>query len=207
MIHGAHQVDREYRVTKELHQLGYPVPRPFIYCGDVNVIGSEFYVCEYVEGRVFNDTTLSSLTPAQRSQVYASLVEALAQLHAVRFEKNPVLSKLTSARKARTPYIKRQVKTWSMIYRQSMVKGQNDCKTQAAMDALMRLLSRPEFLPRQERICLVHGDFKLDQVQRARRREGYRVFYEMKTHLVHPQTARVEHGQFVGVQCASSGSI
>ena len=43
-----------------------PVPRMLAFCDDSTVIGTPFYIMEYVEGRVFWDPTLPGLTPAQR---------------------------------------------------------------------------------------------------------------------------------------------
>lgn len=43
------QVDREYRVQKALFAAGFPVPEPLLYCSDVSVIGTEFYVMEHVQ--------------------------------------------------------------------------------------------------------------------------------------------------------------
>ena len=43
------QVDREYKVISALHGVGFPVPRPFLYCEDSSVIGTEFYIMECVK--------------------------------------------------------------------------------------------------------------------------------------------------------------
>lgn len=43
------QVDREYCVQKALFSAGFPVPEPLLYCSDVSVIGTEFYVMQHVQ--------------------------------------------------------------------------------------------------------------------------------------------------------------
>lgn len=43
------QVDREYHVQKALFAAGFPVPEPLLYCSDVSVIGTEFYVMQHVQ--------------------------------------------------------------------------------------------------------------------------------------------------------------
>lgn len=43
------QIDREYRVQKALYAAGFPVPEPLLYCSDVSVIGTEFYVMQHVQ--------------------------------------------------------------------------------------------------------------------------------------------------------------
>ncbi|XP_074801660.1 acyl-CoA dehydrogenase family member 11 isoform X2 [Natator depressus] len=77
----AHKVDREYHVQKALFSAGFPVPEPLLYCSDVSVIGTEFYVMEHVQGRVFRDLTLPEVSPAERSALYVAMIETLARLH------------------------------------------------------------------------------------------------------------------------------
>ena len=43
------QVNREYEVQCALYKVGFPVPRPIIYCDDPSIIGTEFYVMEHVQ--------------------------------------------------------------------------------------------------------------------------------------------------------------
>ncbi|MEQ2212427.1 hypothetical protein XENOCAPTIV_030506 [Xenoophorus captivus] len=49
LLPGAHKVDREYRVQRALFSAGFPVPQPLLYCTDVEVIGTEFYLMEHVK--------------------------------------------------------------------------------------------------------------------------------------------------------------
>lgn len=43
------QVDREYHVISALHRVGFPVPQPLLLCNDASVIGTAFYLMEYVK--------------------------------------------------------------------------------------------------------------------------------------------------------------
>lgn len=43
------QVDREYLIIKTLSENNFPVPKPIIYCSDTSVIGTEFYLMQYVK--------------------------------------------------------------------------------------------------------------------------------------------------------------
>ncbi|XP_070289514.1 acyl-CoA dehydrogenase family member 11 isoform X2 [Myotis yumanensis] len=45
----AHKIDREFKVQKALFSIGFPVPKPLLYCSDASVIGTEFYVMEHVQ--------------------------------------------------------------------------------------------------------------------------------------------------------------
>jgi len=49
----------------------------------VSVIGTWFYVMEYVPGRVFTDPRLPGLDNDQRRRVYDSMCEVLANIHRV----------------------------------------------------------------------------------------------------------------------------
>ena len=52
-------------------------------CVDEAVIGTTFYVMDFLEGRIFRDARLPGLTPAERAAIYDELNAVLAQLHAV----------------------------------------------------------------------------------------------------------------------------
>ncbi len=66
LLPSAHAVDREYRVTKALYEKQFPVARPHSLCEDESVIGTAFYVMDYVEGRVLWDQSLPGMTKAER---------------------------------------------------------------------------------------------------------------------------------------------
>src|SRR5688572_566507 len=85
LLSSAHQVDREHRVMKALEGQ-IPVPRMRAMCDDPAVIGTAFYVMDYLEGRIFRDATLPGLQPAERAAIYDDLNATLAKLHQVDFE-------------------------------------------------------------------------------------------------------------------------
>ena len=66
LLPSAHAVDREYRVITALKNADVPVARSYALCLDDSVIGTIFYVMEYVEGRVLWDPLLPGLSPPQR---------------------------------------------------------------------------------------------------------------------------------------------
>ena len=56
-----------------------PVPRPYAYCSDESIIGSEFYLMEYVEGRIFVDPRMTAMEcPEDRSLAYLDAVRVLS---------------------------------------------------------------------------------------------------------------------------------
>lgn len=165
LLKGAHEIEREYKVTMELCKRGFPCAQPFAYCKDVSVMGSEFYVSAYVDGRVFHDSAMSELTERDRTLIYGSLVETLSKLHAINLDEpanKDAFSWLASKEKSATPYVERQIKSWYKNFSQSLVPGTFDPETAELMQHLQEQLLNN--LPCQPKTCVVHGDYKLDQV-------------------------------------------
>uniref|UniRef100_A0A673YKZ9 Acyl-CoA dehydrogenase family member 11 n=1 Tax=Salmo trutta TaxID=8032 RepID=A0A673YKZ9_SALTR len=152
LLPGAHKVDREYRVQNALFSAGFPVPQPLLHCTDAEVIGTEFYLMEHVQGRIFQDLRLPGVSAAERAALYVSAVEVLARLHSLD------LTTMDLEGYGRGPgYCKRQVSTWTKQYRAAAHKEIS------VMDKLSDwLLSN---LPTNDNeVALVHGDFRVDNL-------------------------------------------
>ncbi len=151
LLPSAHAVDREFRVTSALHAAGFPVARPLALCRDENVIGSMFYVMEMVEGRIFWSAALPDVSKDARGAIYRAEIETLAHLHSF----DPEAIGLGDFGRPGN-YFARQVDRWSRQYRASQTG------VIQAMDRLMEWL--PSTVPPQERVSVVHGDFRLDNL-------------------------------------------
>ncbi len=151
LLPSAHAVDREYRVIKALHAVGFPVPRPFVLCEDVSVIGTMFYVMEMVEGRVLWELALPEQTPAERSAIYESMISTLAQLQQLDYQKLG----LSDFGKP-TDYFARQITRWAKTY----------VSSQTAQIPLMDRLNAwlPAHVPPSDETTLVHGDYRMDNM-------------------------------------------
>jgi len=44
LLKGAHAIEREFRIQKALHSQNFPVPFPFHFCEDSEIIGTPFYI-------------------------------------------------------------------------------------------------------------------------------------------------------------------
>lgn len=80
----AHDMKREHRVISALYPTAVPVPEPVLLCEDESVIGSPFYVMEFVDGTPYR--TAEELAPlgAERTRnAILGLVDTLVELHAV----------------------------------------------------------------------------------------------------------------------------
>ena len=151
LLPSAHAVDREFRVISALHKVGFPAPKPFGLCTDDGVIGAMFYVMEMVAGRIFWDPTLPTMTPPQRRAIVEAEIETLAQLHNYEPEKIGLGDYGKPGN-----YFARQVERWSRQYRAS------ETDKIEAMERLMEFL--PRTVPVQERVSVVHGDYRLDNM-------------------------------------------
>ena len=63
LLPSAHAVDREFRVLAALKDSAVPVAHVHALCEDPEVIGSAFYVMDFVEGRIFWDALLPEAAP------------------------------------------------------------------------------------------------------------------------------------------------
>jgi len=151
LLPSAHAVDREFRVLGTLAAQGFPVARPLHYCDDADVIGTVFYVMDYVEGRVFWDPHMPDATRNERAVIYDGMNATLAQLHVF----DPAALGLSDFGRGEN-YVARQVDRWSKQYRAS------ETETIDEMENLIAWL--PGHLPPGAPVRLVHGDFRLDNV-------------------------------------------
>ncbi|HEV2558185.1 MAG TPA: phosphotransferase [Microvirga sp.] len=152
LLKSAHAVDREFRVMAALARTDVPVPRVLHLCEDDAVIGSMFYVMEYLEGRIFWDGTLPELEPTERGAVYDAMNAALAALHRI----DPAAIGLADYGKPGS-YFERQVARWTAQYRSS------ETHAIRPMDDLIAWLER-EMPADDGRVSLVHGDYRLDNM-------------------------------------------
>ena len=82
-LKSAHAVEREYRAILALAGTGVPVPRTFHLCSDESVIGSVFFIMEYIEDQIYWDPALPGLSKSQRHAIYMETCRVLAALHQV----------------------------------------------------------------------------------------------------------------------------
>ena len=151
LLPSAHAVDREYRVIQALHPAGFPVARPHLLCEDESVVGTAFYVMDYVAGRVLWDQSLPGMSPPERAAIWDELNDVVARLH--RFDYR-ALGLETFGKPGN--YIGRQVARWTRQYQAS------ETERIEAMDNLIAWL--PENIPPETGTSVVHGDFRLDNV-------------------------------------------
>lgn len=153
LLKSAHAVDREFRVMKALRSTHVPVPEVLILCDDDSVIGSMFYVMEFLDGRVLWEATLPEVaTNEERTAIYQDMNRVLAALHSV----DPDAVGLADFG-APGNYYERQVSRWTRQYRAS------EGELIPAMETLIEWL--PANMPADDGLTtLVHGDYRLDNL-------------------------------------------
>src|SRR5271154_7087757 len=149
LLPSAHAVDREFRVLSALQDTPVPVPRVYALCEDLEVIGTMFYVMDYIEGRIFWDALLPEVAAPGRRAIYNEMVRVHAALHSVDYAARGLADFGKPGR-----YIERQVARWTQQYRASETEK---------IDAMERLIDwLPQHIPAGEQTSIVHGDFRLD---------------------------------------------
>jgi aminoglycoside phosphotransferase (APT) family kinase protein len=138
LLPSAHAVDREFA-------------RAHCYCDDASVIGTPFYVMDYVEGRIFWEPTLPELSRDDRAAAWEDVNRVVAALHSI----DPDSVGLTGYGRPGN-YFSRQITRWTQQYRAS------ETRSIPAMDRLIEWL--PSHIPPGEETGIVHGDLRLDNL-------------------------------------------
>ena len=157
LLKSAHAVDREYQVLDTLKDSNVPVAKVFHLCTDVEVTGAMFYLMEFCDGSVYWSASLAEIaTNELRAQMYDAMNKALVSLHSVDI-------KACDLGDFGQPgnYFERQLGRWTKQYRLT------ELQQITAMDELSQWLEN--HLPNDDgRVCLVHGDFRLDNIMFAK---------------------------------------
>ena len=148
LLPSAHAVDREFRALSALSSSLIPVARPLTLCMDQSVIGSIFYVMDFVEGRIFTDDKLPELAAGERFAIYDAMNTTLAQLHLIDYAS---LGLADYGREGN--YFARQIARWTKQYLAT------ETKPIPEMKKLIELL--PRRIPDNPQRTIVHGDFTL----------------------------------------------
>eukprot|EP00960_Hanusia_phi_P051549 760862-Hanusia_phi.AAC.3 len=168
---GAHAVEREFQVLSSLKKLGFPVPACHFLCEEDHVLGTPFYVMDYVKGTPPTFFWIHSCVgrPAQRGYRRGRLASIW---------KGPAASLISEGSNSdsqRENFFQRQIGTWTKQFEASKSDG---CDY-SEMEALIRWLNAsipPEnkvskeskaccsFTHRVRQATIVHGDFRLDNL-------------------------------------------
>ncbi|GGP75681.1 phosphotransferase family protein [Shewanella ulleungensis] len=157
LLKSAHAVDREYRVLNALKDSDVPVAKVYHLCEDINIIGSMFYLMEFCDGSVYWSASLADIdSNERRGAMYSEMNRVLAALHRVDVD----AVGLSDYGKAGN-YFERQLGRWVSQY------NVTELQPIPAMHQLIEWLEAN--IPNDDgRVCLVHGDFRLDNMMFAK---------------------------------------
>lgn len=151
LLPSAHQIEREYRVQDALRDSAVPTAKMLHLCEDADVIGTPFYVMEYVAGRIIDEPVLHGFSPAERAAVYDSWNSVLAAVH----QTDWTGLNLSSFGRHEN-YLSRQIDRWSKQYEASKTHD---------IEAMAHLASwLPANMPPHQPTALIHGDCKIANV-------------------------------------------
>jgi aminoglycoside phosphotransferase (APT) family kinase protein len=157
IIKGAHAVDREYRIMKTLGDAGFEVPTMHMLCEDDSVIGSAFYVMQFVEGRILGND-LAEVEPQERTPTMFAIIGTLAKLHSFDPHKVGLLG-------GDKPYGKdggfyeRQIQTMKRTAEAQVAKAEGKIKQLFRLEGLLKAFAAN--MP-SDISTVIHGDFKPD---------------------------------------------
>ncbi len=176
-VKSAHDMSREFNVLSKLSIVYQPAPKPLLYCGDENVIGSEFYLMErrngliirgklseppvsadglMAETRALASVSNETLENSQdlRKKVVESFIENLVNLHSLDYKKIGLetLGKPEG-------YPTRQVEGWTKRYFNA--KTDEHIELETAIEWLNKNI------PASDGAALIHNDYKFDNVMLA----------------------------------------
>ena len=157
LLKSAHAVDREFKVMSALQNTNVPTAKTYALCTDDEVIGTWFYIMEYLDGRVIWDSTAGPYAPQERGEIWDAANDALAKLHCVDFEAVGL-----SDFGKHNSYIERQLSRWSSQYEYTKTEEN------PYMDNLIEYL--PKNVPREDSCTIVHGDPKIDNMMMHKER-------------------------------------
>lgn len=147
----AHDMGREYRVQRAL-RAAYPyVPEMIAHCDDPSVLGCEFYLMRRLDGVVPRPRSQLDLDARGARRLGLGLIDRLAELHAVGVDAVGLRAL------GRGPgYARRQIEGWSERYRRA--RTWNVPRFERVLPWLA------ERVPEDVAACVIHNDFRLDNV-------------------------------------------
>jgi len=150
VLASAHDMAREHRIMAALQDTAVPVPPLVGLCQDEPVNGADFYVMDFVEGKiVFDRADGEAVEPALRPVMTNSLTDTLAALHAI----DPDDVGLGDLGR-KEDYCARQLRRW---------KRQIDEGSDRHMPLFHDLHERfVAGIPPQQGAGIVHGDYRMD---------------------------------------------
>lgn len=114
------------------------------------VLNTDFYLMDYVKGRIFTDANLDNSPLESRRQIHEELIRVLAQIQSVDLKAANLLDYGKPGN-----YLQRNLERWSKNYELSRTPNSPDLT-----DLIQKLRKRAP----ENATTIVHGDYRLDNV-------------------------------------------
>jgi len=156
----AHAIEREFKILSSL-PADFPSPRVYALCLDTSIIGTSFYLMEFVKGRIFQQVHLPQIKDHdERVTIYKSAISVLARLHSLK----PADIGLDSYG-SQADFYERQIKSLGKISGiQATTKDKTSGETVGDIIKKDDLLDWYKARKPPHQITIVHGDYKLDNL-------------------------------------------
>ncbi|KAF1990414.1 APH-domain-containing protein [Aulographum hederae CBS 113979] len=158
----AHNVEREYRVIHALENTDVPVPKAYCICTNDSIIGSAFYIMEFLDGRIFEEPEIPGVSAEERREMWHSAVLTLAKLHRL----DPKKVGLEKFGKS-SGFYDRQIATFTGLEEKQAEAVDVDTKQPVGnlprKQHLLEFFKKAEYRPK-DRGVPIHGDFKIDNL-------------------------------------------
>lgn len=158
----AHRVDREHRIIHALEKTDVPVPKTYCLCMDNSVIGSHFYIMDFLDGRIFEDPSIPGVSVEERNKLWRAAVATAAALHSADFK---ALGLEKYGR--HTGFYDRQINTFVPLGKaQGTVKDVESGEPVGLIPHMAEFVSyfSDKKAQPKDRGTLIHGDFKIDNL-------------------------------------------
>ncbi|MCQ6267337.1 phosphotransferase family protein [Fictibacillus sp. WQ 8-8] len=147
----AHDMEREFRILSEIHEMFPPAPKPLLFSKGEEIVGRPFFLMERKHGIVV-DTSFPKGVQVTRhlcGQISSEMVNQLVQLHAIDYKKTG-LSEISKP----DGFMERQVHGWISRYDRSKTDDIPEVKHLTTWLA--------DHIPTQQPASMIHYDYKLN---------------------------------------------
>lgn len=149
----AHDMGRESKLLKKLHEAFPLAPKPYFFCEDESIVGAPFYAMERREGVIVDASFPEGVEPTDelRRGISRTVVDTFVELHAVDWQKAG-LGELGRPE----GFLERQVKGWIGRYDKAKTEEIEE------VEPLTEWISRD--IPGSPPATIVHNDYKLNNL-------------------------------------------
>lgn len=160
-----HNVSNNKNEVSDNNRGDIPVPEPLAYCVNVSIIGAQFYLMQYIPGRVFVDPSMPGMLPGERTLAYLDALRVLSNIHTLPWDSDRIgLKDFGGNRhappgKSQIPFVQRQIERLLQISRKQAEQAGN---VEGLEDMGIKLREAASYCPNC--VSLLHGDFKIDNL-------------------------------------------